>query len=509
MSKISQKNKETLTITNKKIIDFYNKNPQLDFEVMNCIFIDFLEKIMNDINGTINNTITNDILSNVKDISKELSSIKTVQTELVNIKETINKLNTEISSNILLKINEIKKDYTEDLKSIINLNEKSNRLDILDIIAKQNELLLSKTQNFINDILPKNQTQYYNQIENIIKSFREETNRNLQDIKNNKSDLNLEKISNLFEQKQNQFITGIQQPLLNYITSSEDRITNNIKVLSENTILNNTSQDKVNDQLMEFLKKNNTSTSSNIGNISEEKLLVVLTKLYPNAELIDCSGKSKHGDILMKRNLKKNILFENKNYSKNVPKEEVLKFIRDCDEQVCSGIMISQQTGIATKNNFEINIQNNNILIYLHNCNYDEFKIDSCVLLIDHLTDIISQIKTKSSNNIIPDEILLEINQEFTTFLNQKETLMNFIKESNKKILNHLNDLELPSLHKFLATKYASTKTLNLKCDICNNFTGMNSKSLAAHKNKCIKPIDSESSDKEIKSKEIKVQKKK
>jgi hypothetical protein len=249
--------KESLQIVNKKVIDFYKKNPQLDFEIMNCIFVDFLEKLMNDINGTINNTITNDILSNVKDISKELASIKVVQTELVNIKEIINKLNTEISSNILLKINEIKKDYTEDLRSIINLNEKSNRLDILDIIGKQNELLLSKTQNFINDILPKNQSQYYNQIESIIKSFREETKRNLEDLKTNKSDLNLEKISNIFEQKQNQFITGIQQPLLSYITSSEERLTTNIKVLSENTLLTNSSQDKVNEQLMEYLKKNN------------------------------------------------------------------------------------------------------------------------------------------------------------------------------------------------------------------------------------------------------------
>ena len=357
-------------------------------------------------------------------------------------------------------------------------------------------------KNQINDILPKNQTQYYNQIESIIKSFREETNRNLDDIKKNKSDLNLEKISNIFEQKQNQFITGIQQPLLNYITSSEERLTTNIKVLSENTILNNTNQDKVNDQLIEFLKKNNTSNSSNIGNLSEEKLLTVLTKIYPNAEIIDCSGKSKHGDILMKRNLKRNILFENKNYSRNVPKEEVLKFIRDCDEQVCSGIMIAQNSGIATKNNFQIDIQNNNVLIYIHNCEYDEYKINSCVLLIDHLTDLLSQIKNESSNNIISDEILLEINQEFTTFLNQKESLMNFIRESNKKILlfepnplNNLNEIELPLLHKLLSSKYASTKTLNLKCDICNKFTGLNSKSLAAHKSKCVKPSESESSE--------------
>ena len=88
--KLLYMSKESLQIFNKKVIDFYKKNTQLDFEIMNCIFVDFLEKLMNDINGTINNTITNDILSNVKDISKELSSIKTVQTELVNIKEIIN-----------------------------------------------------------------------------------------------------------------------------------------------------------------------------------------------------------------------------------------------------------------------------------------------------------------------------------------------------------------------------------------------------------------------------------
>ena len=90
-SKSAQKKFDVITVSNKRIIDFYNKNPQLDFEIMNCIFIDFLDKIMNDINGTINNTIKNDILSNVKDISKDLSTIKNVQTELVNIKEIINK----------------------------------------------------------------------------------------------------------------------------------------------------------------------------------------------------------------------------------------------------------------------------------------------------------------------------------------------------------------------------------------------------------------------------------
>ena len=69
----------------------------------------------------------------------------------------------------------------------------------------------------------------------------------------------------------------------------------------------------------------------------------------------------------IKRHQKKTILFENKYYSTNVQKYEVLKFIRDCDEQNCSGILLSQNTGICTKDNFQIDIQNNNVLIYIHN----------------------------------------------------------------------------------------------------------------------------------------------
>jgi hypothetical protein len=484
-NKNNLKKQDSLIITNKKILDFYNKNPQLDFEIMSCVFIDFLEKIMNDINGTINNTITNDILLNVKDISKELSSIKIVQSELSNIKDTINKLNNEISSNILLKINQIKKDYVDDLKMILSSTENNNIIKIIDIIEKQNESLLAKTQNFINDIIPKNQTIYYNQIESIIKSYKDDTNNHFLELKNYKNDLTLDKITNIFEQKQNQFIISIQQPLLNYITSSEERLSKNIQSLSDVNINNITNQEKINDIFSDYIKKNSSLVSKNIGENGEEKLLFILNKIYTNADIIDCTGLAKHGDIIMKRNLLPTILFENKHYSKNVPKDEVLKFIRDCDEQNTSGIMLSHIAGIANKNNFQIDIQNKNVLIYIHYCDYDEFKIQSCVSLIDNLTAILHQIKKNNNDNIISEQILFDINQEFQTFINQKETLINFIKDTNKKIINQITDFEFPSLNKLLSTKFASTKTLDLKCNICNKFTGTNSKSLSAHKNKC------------------------
>ena len=458
---------QKLFINNKKIIDFYSKNSQLDFEVMNLIFVDFLEKIMLDINGTINNVITSDILLNVKELSKDILSLKTQQTN------STFQFDKEIN-NILLKMNEIKKDYVDEVKTLINSSDNTNILKIIDVMDKQNEILLSKTKNFINDILPKSQIQYYNQLENIIMNFREETNKNILEIKINNNNFNIDKI---FE-KQNHFITEIQQPLFSYITSSEERITNNVKTLS-------ISHDKINNELLDFLKKNNSLVSKNIGEIGEEKLYNLLTKLYPMGEIINCSNLAKHGDIMIKRYQKKTILFENKHHSTNVQKDEVLKFIRDCDEQNCSGLLLSQNTGICTKDNFQIDIQNNNVLIYIHNCNYDEYKIQSCVSLIDHLTDILSRIKNDTNNNIVSDELLLDINQEFQHFINQKDTLINFIKETNKKIFNQITNIELPCLHKYLSTKFASTKTLNLICDKCNIFTGINSKSLSAHKTKC------------------------
>jgi hypothetical protein len=57
-------------------------------------------------------------------------SIKIVETEINHMKESINKLNSELSSNILLRMTQIKKEYLDDLKKIIENNEKSNKLDI-------------------------------------------------------------------------------------------------------------------------------------------------------------------------------------------------------------------------------------------------------------------------------------------------------------------------------------------------------------------------------------------
>ena len=148
--------------------------------------------------------------------------------------------------------------------------------------------------------------------------------------------------------------------------------------------------------------------------------------------------------------------------------------------------MISHTSGIATKNNFQIDIYDKNVLLYLHNTNYNEDIIYTAINILDYLTDKLSNIDP-SIYTPLTDIQLLDINQEFQTFLNQKETIINYIRETNKKLVQQILDMELPSLNNFLTTTFVTTKTLDLKCSICNKFTGKNNKSLASHKKSCSK----------------------
>lgn len=484
MASAKMKKLEMLSTTSKKVLDFYTKNPQINFETINCIVVDFLENMLSDLTGTINNSITHDILNNVKDISSELISYKTsqilstsqLQSELTNLNDKLNKLNTEITNSMFVKLVDIKKSYLDDLKNALNTSDTNTLL----IIEKQNDIILSKTMNALNDIIPKNNTMVYNQFELLIIKFREEVSNHLRDLGKNTNDLTSEKISNILDTKYSQLITNLQQPILSYISSSEERLSVNLNQIKDSSI----NQGKMNEKIHDFLNKYNTNVSINIGKIGEDKLYTILNSLFPAADVENTSGKSKYGDFILKRQNMIDILFENKQYTNNVPKDEVFKFIRDCDENNFSGIMVSNTSGIATKNNFQIDIHDKNILIYLHNAHYNEDLIYTAVNLIDYLYKALSNIEP-SKFNPLTDEELLCINQEFQTFLNKKETLINYIRDTNKRVIQQIIDIELPSLHKYLASKFATTKTLDLKCNICENFTGKNNKSLASHKKTC------------------------
>ena len=55
-----------LEITNKKIVDFYEKNPKLDFEAMNLMLIDFIDQLQSNSNACIS-SINSQLLSSLNE----------------------------------------------------------------------------------------------------------------------------------------------------------------------------------------------------------------------------------------------------------------------------------------------------------------------------------------------------------------------------------------------------------------------------------------------------------
>jgi len=494
---------ENIVITNKKIIEYYKINTNIDIEKMNLLIIELYENMKTDITGNINKITTNEILRSINSQNKEfehlknelntiiksnaetnkleLSNIKTILTsETSIIKDSISKINTEIIYNVITKFEEFRNRNIEEIKNIIELTDKDNINKIMEKIEKENKIIIDKTTLIIGDVIPKHNLQYYNQYEVIIKNFKEDLKK---DILDNKSDISIEKLNNILADKYNSLITSVQQQLITYISSSEERIRNNINDIKDITNNNKLNQDKLNEDLSLFLS--NYKISSKKGEFGEQLLNNILSSLFPSSEIINTSGLTSSGDFILKRSNKVPILFENKNYdSSNVPKKEVDKFIYDIETQNCSGIMISQKSGITLKNNFEIDINNGNVLVYIHNMNYDSNKIMIACDIIDHLTD---KLKNNNNNNNISNEILSVINDQYQFFIRKKEQIINQLNEHNKQIISSINELELSELNIFLSKIFASTKTHNLECNICNNYIAPNNRSLSNHKRYCQK----------------------
>ena len=130
--------------------------------------------------------------------------------------------------------------------------------------------------------------------------------------------------------------------------------------------------------------------------------------MYPSSEIQDTTGTKASGDFILKRIDKPNILIENKDYSHNINKEEVAKFIRDINTQNMSGIFISQYSGITFKHNYHIDIHKGNILVYIQHCEYNPDRIRIAVDIIDYLYNKVQELNTDDSNNI-SKEILDDI----------------------------------------------------------------------------------------------------
>jgi len=475
-------NEYEIVIKNKRVWDFYNENKNIDIEKANLLLIDFIENMFNEMTNA-NSNINAQILSYISDNKNQIQFIKS---NLSMVNENLTKLNSDIANNIMVQFMNLKKDYIEDVRQIINNGSLSTNEKISSLMDKNNSHLIDKTTLILNDVIPKNQDVFNKQFQLSLKQFytliTEETNKLAKTMNNDKS---LNEFINNFENKYSAMMNNIQQPLYSFFTASENRITQNIDILKENSSVALTSQTKLQEELGEFLGKYNVS--SNKGKFGEENLSTILNSIYQNAEIKNTTGTKSSGDFIMKRLDKPTIMFETKNYKNNIDKEEISKFIVDIENQNTHGIFLSQYSGISFKQNYQIDIHKGRVLVYVQNCEYSIDKIRIAVDIIDNLSVKLEDLNEDDENNTISKEILNDINNEYQMYIQQKETMMTVLKDFSKKMTSQIEDIKFPELDKYLSQKYAYVKSSCFKCDLCNNFTAGSKQSLSAHKRGCVK----------------------
>jgi hypothetical protein len=459
----------SLTIDSAKVHKFYDSHPNLDITQMNEMFCDILENLVDNLDNTMNSSMRSEILSTLRDQNSKISDLK----------GELKSMEHSISNNLTLKFVDLKRDYIEDVKNIVHLSSSDNNEKLTAYLNKENENLLSKTEMIIKEIAGKDENSKV--ISQMLDSFKAdlttETKKLLETSVDSSSITNF--ISN-FDTKCSSLFTSLNTPLYTCISATEERIQNNLSAIKNAS----TSNEKVFDELGQYLAKFNNSSLK--GGVSERQLEDVVAKMYPTADIVDTSTQSGSGDLVLKRPNKVEILLENKLYGRNLGQSETDKFVRDANSLRMHGIFISQTSGIVSKDNFQIDIHNGLVLIYLHNVQYDADKIRSAIEIIDSLSSKLNVVDGEHDSNSISSEILESMNYEFQSFLSKKENIIASTKENQRKLISQLEELTLMSLEKYLSTKFSFTKK-GFTCEICDNWTGPTKKSLSAHMRACKK----------------------
>lgn len=462
-----------LAICNKEVFEFYEKT-NLDFEHMNIVFMNILKKLMSDLDSSVNSNMALRLLEKFNTIDNKIDSITTC----------VSKSQHDLSSAIEIKLNEYRKEYVDNLKQILTLNNVEN---IAPLIKENNSTLLDKTSLIICDLIPKNHDLLSKDINSHFQLFQST-------ILDQTSKL---MTSTLDKQKIDDFLNNITQSmgqshntLLTLLSSSESRIENRLveterklNEIKEISTLNNSTQQSLYTNVSEMLKKFEKGITK--GTVSEHIVYNILLSLYPCAQLDHVGGEQKEtGDIILIRNDKPKILIENKDHtSMNVPKIDVEKFIRDCEIQNCCGIMLAQHRGIANKHNFELQLNNNNVLLYLHEVNFDKDKIKIAIDIVEQFKSKIDETFDNEEDCVIDKDTLCEINREFNNYMSQKNNMVKILRDFNEKMSFSINELKIPTLEKYLNSKFASASIQSHNmCKYCEKLV---QKSLSQHYRYC------------------------
>lgn len=461
----------SITITDAKILAYQRENPSIDIIPVIHLVLDLIQNLSCNLATTVNSSMNARILSVVSNIEKNVALMKTEFNE---------------------RIHETKKEYIDDVKVVLTNNSLTNNEKINAIIEKTADNILTKTTLLINEVVPKGNEKICSQLEGCIKSgclaIENDTKKLLET--NSKGDNQThELISNIDKHFAN-MVSNIQQPIFSFIQSSEERTTTGIQQIKDGAAIQQHFQDKLTSELNEFLNKYKHNSTIK-GAVSETELYHMLQHTMKGDDIINVSTETASCDFRVNRRdpNKPTILFENKDYTKNVSSEEVRKFERDVQTQKKHGIFISQKTCIAYKTDFQIDIINGLIHLYLSETNYDTTKLKTAIDIVDSLSSKLEVIanasETTEKTYPFNKEDLDELAEEYRIFALQKSSIIETYKLMNKQVIDKLEEFQLPKIKKLLIKLGNIESDAEFKCIHCNVGGWKNKASLAAHTRGC------------------------
>jgi hypothetical protein len=422
---------------------------------------------------TINQNLSVELL---KDVSSKILSIEQQQKEQDTILKTIDERTKDYGSNLKSNLDACilsqKETIVREIHNSIKSKDTDNTQFIHKMISDNHELLSEKIQKNLEKLpVELQQTVLSKQdIDSALNITKEAISSEISKI-NSVHNLS-EDLSKIVDSKYNEFNASISSRVDTVLSNSNSTLSDILERLKP---------------MISVEEYFNSFRNSNLkGKCGENKLEPILSNLLPDANIINSSGNAQSGDFIIERKDKSKILIDTKDYNTSVPPKEVEKIIRDVDKHKCNGILLSQNSGIALKHDYEISINNNFVIVYVHNVQYNEDKIYVAIQIIDTLFPIL-QSQANPEHESISSELLNIINKEFQAIVEQKKNIVEQMEKHNKDMIREINKIDIPSLASFLSTKFAQAKQLNFVCDICNEYSGKNARSLAAHKRGCIR----------------------
>lgn len=458
-------------LKNKKVIDFFDKHSHLDFNEMNGVFVDIMDQLIQNMSDTIENSHNTAL---IKTLAQRMENMETsFIRHQADMSKSVDTLSSHFSNMISKHLDSMMEHMRETIKSNNGDTEKS----ILERMTMSNELFLNK----ITEITHNESMRKYleDELKKINTKVQEESERVLSTVSKEGNNDSIEKLSDVMTSQYKELDAAFKARIDSFFTSQSS--TNGSMYTEIMNRLEKTTSAV--DTVGHYFQKQIGST--NKGKQGEAKMEVLLATIFPNAEIKNTSGMTAAGDFIVERKNGSKILLDTKDYDTVVPIKEVDKLIRDVEKNNCHGILLSQNSGIAQKEDFEINVHNHKIIIFVHLAKYDKVRIQMAFSIIDHLEPYLSN-KEEEHEEIISNEVLTLINKEYQELVTQKLNLIQSIRKSQGDLILQVQKLDLPALTKYLDKKFANTGKTGLQCDICNVFIGKNPKSLAAHKRRCV-----------------------